>query len=58
MGRIVDGVYTYAERILNSKLAFTGTASGSYGVGAQSATGEWKIVSESNTGGFGTWTAP
>jgi hypothetical protein len=57
MGRIVDGVYTYAERILNNKLAFTGTAAGSYAVGAQSATGDWKIVTESNTGGFGTWSA-
>jgi hypothetical protein len=55
MGAIVDGVYTYAERILNNKVAFSGTASGSYAAGAQSASGEWKIVTESNTGGFGTW---
>ena len=56
-GRVVDGVYTYAERVLNDTVAFSGTLTGSYAAGAQSVTGDWKTSAENGTGGFGTWSA-
>ena len=53
--RVVDGVFTYVDRVLFSTLDFTGTASGSFTSDAEPVTGTWKVVTNDGAGGKGAF---
>jgi hypothetical protein len=53
--RIVDGVFTYVDRVLFSTLDFTGTSTGSFTSNAEPVTGTWKVITNDGAGGNGAF---